>query len=385
MPRLTQARINTSKPADRAYKVFDSDGLFLLVKPSGAVGWRVRYRWNGRERQLSVGPYPAISLAQARERRDALRTQLRSGADPSRVRKEDRAAHANSFREVAKEWLAKQPIAANTRVRNSRVLGYLIKELGERSLREIEAPDMLEALCRIEKDSLENAKRARQLGSAVFQYAIASRRAKQDPAAGLARALTTAKTVHRPALTEPKAVGDLLRSIDGYRGHSSTVAALRTLALVFVRPSELRNATWSEIDLDGAQWVIPAERMKMRREHVVPLATQTVELLSALPRTGTLVFPSLRPQRPLSENTLNVALRGIGYDTKTQQCAHGFRSTASTLLHELGFPAEVIELQLAHAQRSQVAAAYNRSTRLQERRVMMQSWANYLDELRAQR
>jgi integrase len=221
---------------------------------------------------------------------------------------------------------------------------------------------VLDALRAIERNSAENAKRARQLASSVYQYAIASRRAVHDPAAGLAKAFVPRKTTHRPAFTDPKQVANLLRAIGGYSGQTATIAALKTLALTFVRPAEVRKANRSEFDLDGAQWVIPAARMKMRREHVVPLSAQVVALLRPMRRSDGLVFPSLRPHRALSENTLNAALRALGYDTRTQHCAHGFRSPASTLLHELGFP-------------------YNRSARLTERRAMMQRWADYLDEL----
>jgi integrase len=293
----------------------------------------------------------------------------------------------HSFRVVAEEWIEKQAWATSTAVRNKRILGHLYRGLGasaDAAVSGIEPSDFLNALRKLE-DRPETAHRARSLGSAVFQYAIATGSAKYDPAAGLTKALTSPAAKNRPAVADPKKFGQLLRDIDNYQGQPVTRAALRLIALTFVRPGEMRLARWREFDLKKAQWEIPAERTKTRKPHLVPLSRQAVAVLKGLSElTGKaaedLVFPSLRRGRPLSENTLGVALKTLGYDGNTH-VAHGFRSSASTLLHELGFFPEVIETQLAHA-RPGVGGIYNRSHLLAQRKKMMKSWATYLDRLK---
>ncbi len=308
--------------------------------------------------------------------------------DPAAQRRAERAGHKNTFQAIALEWLEKRTFAAKTREKAEWTFNDLLfPKIGSRPITSISAPDMLRALRPIEeRGKHETAHRTKQRASQVFRYAIATGRAERDPTADLRGALTPTVVKNRAALTDPKDVGGLLRTIDGYAGHPSTEYALKLAPYVFVRPGELRAAEWSEFDLDKAEWRIPAVRMKMKELHIVPLAAQAVEILRMLqPQTGSgrYLFPGLRtPTRPISENTLNAALRRLGY-SKNQMTTHGFRAMASTLLNEQGWHPDLIELQLAHAERDEVRAAYNRAQRLDERRKMMQAWANYLDTLRS--
>lgn len=385
--KLTAAQAKAATYQGSTYKLFDGGGLFLHIQPSGKY-WRLKYRWNGRERLLSLGVYPTVSLAKARQRRDEARRLLEDGIDPSARRKSEKAAakRADTFEAVALEWLEKQTnLKEGTREQTrSRWQTWVFPHIGPTPIGQLEPPEVLRVLRRIESAGKhDTAHRMRQRIGQVCRYAIATGRADRDPTADLKGALAPAKVSHRSAVTEPGEAGALLRAIDGYTGQPATRAGLIVLALTFVRPYELRRAEWDEFDLDGRLWRIPGKRMKMGRDHAVPLSEQAVTTLSALHSiTGhrAFVFEATRPGRPLSENTLNAALRALGYSGE-QMTAHGFRSMASTLLHELGWPPEVIELQLAHAQRSQVAAAYNRSARLEERRRMMQAWADYLQAL----
>jgi integrase len=327
-------------------------------------------------------------LKLARDRRDAERRVLGAGADPAAARQVERAATEATFRAVATEWLARQKLAPATLEKATwQFEQQLFPELGERPIAQISAPELLAVLRKIEvRGKIETAHRAKQRASQVFRYAIATGRAERDPTGDLRGALTPLKPQNRAAVTQPGKVGELLRALHGYSGHPVTHAALRLAPYVYVRPGELRGAEWSEFDLDGAEWRIRAERMKMREAHLVPLSTQAVAILRELqPLTGsgTYVFPSLRtPKRCMSENTITAALRRLGY-SGSEMTTHGFRSVASTLLNEQGFPPDVIELQLAHRERNKVRAAYNRAQRLEERRKMMQAWANYLDALKA--
>jgi integrase len=384
---LTDTALKALKPGVTPYKKADEKGLFVSVRPDGALWWRFRYRYEGREKLLSFGTYPDTSLRKARERRDEARKLLAEGIDPSERRRARKAAQADSFDVVAREWLGKQKRLSSGTVElaERRLERWAFPYIGKMPVCVIEPPDVLRLLRRVEAAGRhETAHRVRQRIGQIFRYAIATGRATRDPTADLKGALAPVATRHRAAITDPAGVADLLRVIDGYTGQPATRAALRLLAVTFVRPGELRTALWPEFDLDAATWRIPAERMKMKREHLVPLSRQAVEILrELLPLTGhrPFVFESLRPRRPLSENTLNAALRTMGYSGEVMT-AHGFRALASTLLHEQGWPPEVIELQLAHAQRSQVAAAYNRSARLQERIRMMQAWTDYVDALK---
>ncbi|TDJ27189.1 MAG: DUF4102 domain-containing protein [Gammaproteobacteria bacterium] len=385
---LTQKAIKALKPRQRPYKASDGGGLYLAINPTGSKLWRWKYRVEGREKLLSLGIYPTVSLKVARTRRDEARQLLDQGIDPSAVKRAAKGALGDTFATISDEWLLRQrpKLAESTFGKVKQLIGLLLPRIGKRPIAKIQPPDLLLALREIEsRGTFEAAKRSRQVAGRVFRYAISIGKAERDPSADLAGALTTSPVKHRSAITEPKAVGALLRTIDGYQGEPGTIAALKLLALLFVRPGELRLAKWSEFDLDAGQWVIPAKRTKMRKEHLVPLAPAAVEILRELHTysgDGEFVFPSLRPGRAISENTLNYALRNLGISPDQHTC-HGFRSTASTLLHELGYPPEVIELQLAHAQRNQVAAAYNRSARLAERKAMMLHWAKYLEGLRS--
>lgn len=386
---LTDTRIRNSKSRERAYKLFDGQGLYLLVQPKGQRWWRFKYQSHGKERLLSLGVYPAVALKQARERRDEYRRLIADGIDPAVHRKIAEQASADSFEVVAREWHAKQshtwtPEHAERVLR--RFQNNIFPWIGSRPIGELIAPEVLAVLRRIESRSvLDTAHRALQNCSAVFRYAVATGRAERDSCADLRGALPPVRATHHAALTDPKAVGELLRSIEGYQGSLVTKCALKLAALVFVRPGELRRAEWAEFDLDAGEWRIPAGKMKARIEHIVPLSRQAIAVLCELrPLTGSgrFVFPSLRTtERPMSENAVLAALRRMGY-AKDQMTGHGFRSLASTLLNEQGWSADAIERQLAHAERDATRAAYNRAAYLAERRKMMQAWADHLDALR---
>jgi integrase len=388
---LTDPAIRNAKPRERPYKLGDAGGLFLLVTPAGAKWWRLKYRFGGKAKLLSLGVYPQVSLKEARAKRDEARKQLAAVVDPSAARKAAKAARGgeDSFEAVVREWHGKHaPRWAPGHA--GKIIGRFERDifpwLGVRPVPEITAPALLEVLRRIEaRGAIETAHRAHQNCGRVFRYAIATGRAERDPAADLRGALPPVKEKHHASLTDPKAIGALLRAIDGYQGSFISQSALRLAPLTFVRPGELRKAEWSEIDLDAAEWRIPAERMKMKAPHIVPLSAQALGILRELhPLTGTghYVFPGLRtPTRPMSENTVNAALRRLGY-AKDEMTGHGFRSMASTLLNEQGWHRDAIERQLAHGERDAVRAAYNYAEHLPERRRMMQAWADYLDGLK---
>ena len=386
--KLTRAKIDAAKPGEKSYKLFDGAGLFLLVQPNGRRHWRLKFRWQRKERLLALGPYPEVSLKEARQGRDEAHRQLAQGINPVEARKAQRMTQGETFQALALEWLEQQrhSLSEETRrIARRRLERFAFPAIGKRPIAEIEPPEVLRLLRRIEAQGKhETAHRVRQRIGQVFRYAIATHRAERDPTADLQGALATRPAKSHAAITNPRDAGALLRAMASYEGQPTTWAALHLLALTFLRPGELRKASWEEIDFEAATWRIPAERMKMRREHIVPLAPQAVGHLRELHSlTGgrPYVFESTRRGRPLSENTVTAALRAMGYSGDVMT-AHGFRAMASTLLHEQGWPPEVIELQLAHAQRSQVAAAYNRSARLEERRRMMEAWADYLDRLR---
>jgi len=391
---LKDIKIRQAKPAEAPYRLADGDGLYVLVQPNGAKWWRFDYRFNGRRKTLSLGVYDDVTLAKAREKRAAARARVADGVDPSleRQRVKQRASQAFSFEAVAREWLAKQKgaLAPTTYAKAEWLLFDLVTPwLGARPIGEIEPPELLEVLRRIEeRGRFETAHRAKQRCGQVFRYAIATGRAQRDPSADLRGALTPSRATNRAALTDPADVGALMRAIAAFEGTFVVAIALRLAPLVFVRPGELRRAEWAEIDLGRAEWRIPAAKMKMRDAHIVPLSRQAVTILAELrPLTGARqnVFPSVRdPRRPMSENTINAALRRLGY-SGADLCGHGFRAIASTLLHERGWAPDVIERQLAHAPRNKVRAAYNRAQHLPERRRMMQAWADHLEALRLSR
>ena len=391
--KLTNTAIKNAKGRDKPYKLFDGHGLYLLVNPNGRKGWRLKYRFNGKEKLLSLGPYPDITLAKARERRSEARSLLLDGFDPSlakRAAKFERLEQgANTFEAIGREWFGKNAPrwSESHTVRSKRLLEKdLYPWLGARPIKEIGAQELLRVIRRIEsRGAIDTAHRALQYCGLVFRYAVATGRADRDPSGDLRGALPPVRKKHHASIVEPKAVGELLRAIDGYEGHLVTRCALQLAPLVFVRPGELRRAEWSEIDLENAEWRIPAVKMKMESPHIVPLSKQAVALLKEIkPLTdkGTYVFPSVRSKdRPMSENTVNAALRRLGY-TKEQMTGHGFRSMASTLLNEQGWHHDAIERQLAHSERNGVRAAYNYAEYLPDRKKMMKKWADYLDELK---
>lgn len=391
MGALTELKLARAKPAEKPYKLKDERGLYLLVQPGGGRLWRLRFSLRGKEGMVSLGAYPEVSLKAARQRRDEARRLIAQGISPAAHRKAARAARADTFAAIAQEWvqLQKPKLAEATYLKAQWMLVNLLGPyIGNKPIGSVSPPEVLAALRRIEnRGRIETAHRAKQRAGQVFRYAIATGRAERDPTADLRGALAPVVSKNRPAITEPSRIGELLRALHGYSGQPGTEVALKLAPLLFVRPGELRQAKWEEFDLDGAhpEWRIPGERMKMGEQHIVPLSTQAVELLRDLyPVTGPggYVFPSLRTgARPISENTINAALRRLGY-SKDEMTGHGFRAMASTLLNEQGFPPDVIELQLAHAERNKVRAAYNRAQRLSERRKMMQHWSDYLDALR---
>ena len=391
---LTDIKIKNVKPQGKPVSLFDGGGLFLLVTPAGGKLWRFKYRYDSKEKLLAVGTYPEISLADARKRRDEARQQLTQGIDPSAVKKAQKqavAAEQETFEAVAREWhTAFTPswTARHGATILSRLNHDLIPWLGSRQINEIKAPELLSVLRRAEsRGALELAHRLRAIAGQVFRYALATGRAERNPSADLRGALPPPKVEHYAAIIDPKEVAPLLRALDGYQGGFVVKCALRLAPLLFVRPGELRHAEWAEINLDEAVWSIPAHKMKMKQSHIVPLCRQAVEILKGLQEytgAGRYVFPSVRTNaRPMSENTINAALRHAGYD-KATMTGHGFRAMARTILDEvLHVRPDYIEHQLAHAVRDPNGRANNRTAHLVERRKMMQTWADYLDELKA--
>ncbi len=389
---LKDTAIRNAKPKEKQYKLYDEKGLYLLVKKAGKY-FRFDYRYAGKRKTLALGVYPGVKLAEARERRDNARKLLQNDIDPAQHRKETKAMRkdqaVNSFEAIAREWFTKNKhiwTEGHSRTIIRRLELNIFPWLGTRPVAFISAPELLAVLRRIEdRGALETAHRVKQICGQVFRYAIATGRAERDPSADLRGTLTPAKHRCMATITDPKKIGELLRAIDGYEGTPVAKCALKLAPLTFVRPGELRHAEWGEIDLDKAEWRIPAKKMKMKDPHIVPLSTQAVEILNEIqPITceGRYVFPSIRTySRPMSDNTVLAALRRMGY-TKEEMSGHGFRAMASTVLHEQGWPSDIIERQLAHAERNSIKAAYNHAQHLPERRKMMQAWADYLDTLR---
>ena len=392
---LTDVAIRKAKPVDRTQRLFDGGGLYLELSPNGGKWWRLKYRFGGKEKRLSLGTYPDTRLAEAREKRDAARKLLASGVDPGEQRKAAKAAGeeraSNSFEVIAREWHAKQS-ATWVELHASRIMLRLENDvfpwLGSRPIADVTAKEVLATVNRIvDRGAVESAHRVLQNCGQVLRYAIATGRAERNPVADLRGALPPVKQTHLASIIEPNAIGGLLRAMDAYNGSLVTKCALRLAPLVFVRPGELRQAEWAEFDLDAGQWNIPAEKMKMREPHLVPLAPQAVAILRelyALTGRGRYVFPSARsPQRPMSNNAVLSALRRMGYATD-EMSGHGFRAMARTVLDEvLHFRPDYIEHQLAHAVKDPNGRAYNRTAHLTERRKMMAGWADYLDTLKA--
>lgn len=390
---LKDLEIRALKAKDRIYKKADERGLYIEVHPSGSKLWRMKYTYHGKDKRLALGRYPDVSLADARQKRDAARQKLEDGIDPLAERKRAKliAAYnaANTFGDVAKEYIAKMVAEGRADTTTSKA-NWLLEQLAPlagQPIADLKPVDVLAALKRIEaRGKYETARRCRSFAGRVFRYGVATARAESDPTAFLRGALITPKTTHHAAILDPKALGELLRSIDAYTGHRVTRLAVQISPHVMARPGELRQALWSEFDLENAIWRIPAERMKMRRPHAVPLSRQVLAYLAELhPLTGPdgYVFPAFHTfRRPLSENTVNQVFRRLGYAVG-EVTAHGLRTTASTLLNESGkWSADAIERSLAHADKDVVRGTYNRGAYWAERVAMHQWWSDYLDELR---
>jgi len=381
---------NPKIPAGRTQtRLSDGGGLYLLVTTTGKY-WRFDYRFAGKRLTLALGVYPDRSLKDARSDRDAARKQVADGIDPGMQKKATKQADADSFEAVAREWYEAQRSvwsASHAETVITRLENNIFPWLGNTPVADIEPADMLAVLRRIEnRGAIEVAHRIKAVCGQIFRYAIATGRAKRDPVPDLRGALKPRKSVRMATITEPKRVGELLRAIQGYEGTFAVRCALQIAPYLFVRPGELRHAEWSEIDLEAAEWRIPAEKMKMKRPHIVPLSSQVVAILRDLmPLTGRgkYLFPSVRSAaRPMSENTVNAGLRRMGFE-KEEICGHGFRGMASTILHEQGWNSDIVERQLAHVEQNKIKGAYNQAEHLSERVKLMQSWADYLDALRA--
>ena len=394
---LTDTKIRTTRPADKPQRLFDGGGLYLEVSPNGGKWWRLKYRYGGKEKRLSLGVYPDVTLKDARVRRDETRKLIANGVDPSEHRKAQKATSrengANSFEVIAREWFDKH--SANWVASHAdRIIRRLERDIfpwiGGSPIAEITAPKLLDVVRRIEqRGALETAHRALQNCGQVFRYAVATGRAERDPSGDLRGALPPVKGEHFASVTEPEKLAGILRSLDSYEGTLVVRCALRLAPLVFVRPGELRHAEWADIDLDAAEWRYTVT--KTDTQHVVPLSTQAVAILAELqPMTGRgqYAFPSARHpkgDRPMSDNAVLAALRRMGIP-KDEMSSHGFRAAARTILDEvLGFPPHLIEHQLAHAVRDPLGRAYNRTAHLPERREMMQAWADYLDKLKTRK
>jgi integrase len=399
---LSDTRIRTTKPAAKPVRLYDERGLYLEVTPTGGRWWRLKYRFEGREKLLSMGTYPDTGLKAARAKRDQARELLAQGVDPSDARRAERASKSeqasNSFDAVAREWHTTVHLAQVSAGHAARTLIRLEQDvfpwLGSLTVSEIKAPQLLQTMRRIEaRGAIETAHRALQACGQVFRYAIATGRAERDPTPDLRGALKPVLVQHMAAITDPKRVGELLRAIEDYKGMPITRAALQLAPLVFVRPGELRKAEWVEFAIEARQWRIPGARMKRTKQeklsgtaHIVPLSRQAVAILQDLkPLTGhgRYVFPSPRTgERPMSDNGVLSALRRMGFP-KDEMTGHGFRAMARTLLAErLNVDEAVIEAQLAHAVKDSLGRAYNRTEFLEQRRRMVQLWADYLDKLR---
>lgn len=393
---LTDTACRNAKATDKPQKLSDSGGLHLFVRPSGGRLWRMAYRFDGKQKQLSFGAYPAVSLKDARERRDEAKALLAAGVDPAAQRKQDKAdsdaVSKHTFQALADEYLAKMAAEgrAGATLNKARWLleDFAYPALGDRPIAQIKPAEVLELLKKVEgRGTFETARRLRGICSRVFRYAVSTQKAEIDPTHPLRGALIAPKTRHHSAIVEPTAIGALLRAIYDYQGNVLTAAGLKLAALTFVRPGELRLMEWREIEVESAVWSIPPERMKMRRPHKVPLARQALAVLDEIrPFTGKgrFVFPSLRSDdRGMSENTLNAALRRMGFD-KGEMTSHGFRAMAATRLNEMGnWSVDAIERQLAHQEANAIRRAYTHAAEYWDERVrMMQVWADYLDELR---
>jgi integrase len=391
---LKDVTVRNAKPKDKMYRLFDGAGLYLEVLPAGGKYWRMKYFFAGKEKRLALGVYPQVTLADARDRRAQARRLLANGTDPAEVKKQEKRSAtlkaANTFEAVAREWFEQRkhewaPNFADMVL--DRLERLILPKLGDRAIANITPPEVLAMLRVTEgKGALELARRLMQMSAQIFMYAIATGRAERNPVSDLGGALKTPVVTHRAYLKEAE-LPAYLKKLEAYDGEPQTKLALRFLLLTFVRNTELRAAQWSEIDWDKVEWRIPAERMKQREQHIVPLSSQAIAVLRELQKHSgnrQYLFPNQHnPATFMSENTVLYALYRMGYHSRAT--GHGFRSTASTILNEHGFRADVIERQLAHTERNSVRAAYNHAQYLAERREMMQWWADYIDQVAAKR
>lgn len=389
---LADIQIMTAAPRAKDYKLSDGGGLYILVTPSGGKLWRLKYRFKGIEKSISFGAYPDVSLDMARQRRDSARKHLADGVDPSEERKNAAADALNTFEVVAADWLKRFGVNWTDSHRNrieNRLKNDVYPFVGKHHIRDITPPMMLRLLRRLEVRSREQAHKAKSTCSQIFRYAVATGKADRDIVADLRGAIPPVKHTHMAAPTDPKSVKRLLIAIELFEGSLIVKSALRLAPLLFVRPGELRHAEWDEIDFETATWRIPAHKMKMRVEHIVPLSRSAMKIISELkPQSGhsRYLFPGRRSiHKCISENTINVALRTLGFD-KTEITGHGFRAMARTMIAEqLQYAPDIIEAQLAHVVPDRLGRAYNRTAYLIERRQMMEQWAEYLDRLRGTR
>ena len=388
---LTETKVKNAKPRDKEYMIGDGQGLWLLVKPDGKKYWRLRYWVGDKERKISLGVYPIVGLKDARAKRDELFKMREKGNDPAETLNAKKNEANLSFEFIAREWIDKQINGVTTkkytRGVTKRLCDYVFPTLGYKNIKEITAPQVLAVLQKIEEQEKNyTAHQVSQYCSRVFRYAIATGRAERDPVADLKGALKPHRKIHLAAIIDVEKIKQLLLAMKSFTGTKVVKAALWFSAYTFCRPGEIRQAEWSEINFDACEWRIPAEKMKTRKMHIVPLAPQVVQLLKDLYKTtgrGRYVFPNLQSNRgtqPMSANAVLYALRRMGFSNE-EMTAHGFRGMASTRLNEMGWPPDVIERQLAHVEGNSVRAAYNHAEYLNERRKMMAAWADYLDEL----
>ncbi len=390
---LSDTACKNAKPKEKPYKLADEKGMFLLVNPNGSKYFRLKYRFGGTEKSFALGVYPETTLKEAREKRDAARKQLTDGIDPNIARKIEKAGSIeNTFKAIAEDFLMTRLKGDWSTSHHKHVKECFERDvypwLGNRPLKELSAVEVLTTLRRIvDRGAIETAARTKQFIGQAIRYGIATGRAERDVTQDLRGALPSPVKGHYPAITEPKPLGQLLRDIEAYSGNFVVRTALQLQPLIFARPANLAQAEWSEFDLDAAEWRIAADKMKMKDAHIVPLSTQALALLRDIhPLTGNqrYVFASNQGkngEKHISRESIGAAIRRMGY--QGQHTAHGFRTTASTLLHEQGFHSDMIERQLSHAERNQVKAAYNRAQHLPERRQMMQAWSDYLDGLKS--
>ena len=396
MDKLKALEVKQAKPKEKPYRMYDGLGLFLEIRPNNSKYWRMKYRYADKEKLLAIGVYPTITLKEAREARLQAKKLLSKGIDPSAKKQADKRAikeaGANTFDALADEWYLTKMLdksASHQKRTKSLITTHLLPAFGKIPIKDITSPLLLNALRKIEaKGHIETAHKTKQTAGQIFRFAVATGRADRDPSIDLKGALKAVKVKHHAAIIEPEAVGKLLIALDNYQGSPAVMAALKLSPLFFCRAGELRHMEWEEIDWNKKQWELPAEKMKMREPHIVPLCKQaikTLQHLQAITGRGKYVFPNPRSgSRPMSENAVRTALRTLGY-TNEEMTPHGFRATARTLLdEELGYPFELIEHQLAHAVRDATGRAYNRTQHLKQRHEMMQGWADYLGRLKAQ-